>query len=1070
MPTITVNIAARGTPVSGDSPSIAGHMWFDLDNGRGESDSSESFGWGPEKPGSTIGERLRSDSKNYLRKNYSRTIHISQAQYNSIYAFADKPLAHGFSSNYNALSNSCIDYVWAALHAGGLNPANYEGRLWPTSNAERVASIADIYADRLRATSADAFVNELFRHSLTLAAEFWKSHLLTNIGDYYAATWRGQSWQFDNLFAPQRYDPLVLDLDGDGVETTDLLWQQVLFDHNNDGVKTGTGWIMPGEGFLVLDRNGNGVIDNGAELFGDNTLLGNGSNATNGFHALADQDSNRDGVVNASDVNWHQLRVWRDLDHDGVSQTNELFTLAQLDIASLAVASTPNLDTLMNGNQIADLGHYTKTSGASGSMVDINFSSDNFFRQFVDHIAISAAVAQLPDLTGSGRVRDLRQAATQSDALRTTLTRYSAATSRQQQSDLLRQLLADWADTAGMAHTLQEGFSNRYRIIWQTRTDNESLMGAPMIRNIMPWEEKLRVLEAFHGRHLFEVRNGVAIASDNVAVVEGNAAQAGTITITLTSSQYQFLDQTYAALQYSVYAGLMAQTRFKSLFDMVSARVGNGCIDMDFSAIDHHFSMAIAADRNAGLEELIEFFQHATSSSDIQQWRADLMLARQLRLLTEHEKEQFLSEFGPFSNRRNDAINFILMDPQDQTSFGQNSRNLIVGNAKDNWLHGGGHHDLLDGDTGNDYLRGGKGNDIYLLRNGSGHDVIDNSFEVQEYSWEPATSGSDIIIFDDVRTTDIRCIENKSGDMILHYSDHDSVTIKAGFGDYVNEIDRFHFADDMVMSTAQLVNFHAIAAVHLSDADDLLPLSRYNDTLYAGGGNDTIDGKDGNDLLYGEDGNDQLFGSNGDDILDGGSGDDLLIGGTGRDLIITGAGADVLAFNRGHGIDTVVTAGSIAAISLGHGISYADLAFEKFQNDLILNTDTTDQIIFENWYVDAERRQIATLQVVIEGGNDYDVASAAAMHNQKITCFDFTGLVNKFDEIRTAEPDHQRWSLSSALSQYSLGGSDTNTLGGGRAYRYARHQEFLTPSGAAAPAPLAQPGITTQFPAFLSLF
>ena len=64
----------------------------------------------------------------------------------------------------------------------------------------------------------------------------------------------------------QPTDPLTLDLDGDGIETVGT-GAGVLFDHNGDGIKTGTGWIHPEDGLLVRDINSNGLIDSGAELF-----------------------------------------------------------------------------------------------------------------------------------------------------------------------------------------------------------------------------------------------------------------------------------------------------------------------------------------------------------------------------------------------------------------------------------------------------------------------------------------------------------------------------------------------------------------------------------------------------------------------------------------------------------------------------------------------------------------------------------------------------------------------------------------------------------------------------------
>jgi hypothetical protein len=65
-------------------------------------------------------------------------------------------------------------------------------------------------------------------------------------------------------------DPLALDLNGDGIATISAN-DGIMFDHNNAGIRYGTGWINPNDGWLALDRNGNGKIDSGRELFGDNT-------------------------------------------------------------------------------------------------------------------------------------------------------------------------------------------------------------------------------------------------------------------------------------------------------------------------------------------------------------------------------------------------------------------------------------------------------------------------------------------------------------------------------------------------------------------------------------------------------------------------------------------------------------------------------------------------------------------------------------------------------------------------------------------------------------------------------
>ena len=259
-----------------------------------------------------------------------------------------------------------------------------------------------------------------------------------------------------------RRDPLVLDLDGDGIETIAAsATNPVLFDHDGDGLKKGTGWIQPDDGFLVMDRNGNGTIDSGRELFGDSTPLYTGGTASDGFEALAQEDTNADGAVNALDARWSNLKIWRDLNSDGISQSNELFTMEQAGVVELNISSIAHSQVLANGNQIADLGTYLKTDGSFGTlgevsdMADVNLTIDTFHREFPDAIPVSEEVAALPDLQGSGLVRDLQQAAELSPVLQYLLTQYSQASTRQEQMAIIDQLLYAWADTSGMAATME---------------------------------------------------------------------------------------------------------------------------------------------------------------------------------------------------------------------------------------------------------------------------------------------------------------------------------------------------------------------------------------------------------------------------------------------------------------------------------------------------------------------------------------------------------------------------------------------------------------------------------------
>lgn len=130
------------------------------------------------------------------------------------------------------------------------------------------------------------------------------------------------------------------------------------------------------------------------------------------------------------------------------------------------VASTEHSQVLANGNQLADTGTFIKSDGSAGTvgevvgdLGDIDLASDTFHREFTDTLD-TTAVASLPDMQGSGVLRDLREAATQSSTLANVLTQYSAATTHAAQMALIDDLLDAWADTSGFAERYQARIAN----------------------------------------------------------------------------------------------------------------------------------------------------------------------------------------------------------------------------------------------------------------------------------------------------------------------------------------------------------------------------------------------------------------------------------------------------------------------------------------------------------------------------------------------------------------------------------------------------------------------------------
>jgi len=155
------------------------------------------------------------------------------------------------------------------------------------------------------------------------------------------------------------WEPLVLDLNGDGVNTTgtnNMVW----FDLDGDGVSEHLTWTDAGtaEGFLWVNLNNKNRVDNGSELFGIGTVLPDGSKAKDGFEALAMYDQpaqggNSDGIIDAHDAVWNKLRLWVDANHDGTCQPNEVSPIHKYGIEGISLSATRTNTVDIHGN-----GHY----------------------------------------------------------------------------------------------------------------------------------------------------------------------------------------------------------------------------------------------------------------------------------------------------------------------------------------------------------------------------------------------------------------------------------------------------------------------------------------------------------------------------------------------------------------------------------------------------------------------------------------------------------------------------------------------------------------------------------------
>ena len=212
--------------------------------------------------------------------------------------------------------------------------------------------------------------------------------------------------------------------------------------------------------------------------------------------------------------------------------------MADAGIVSLNLANTLKNQNLANGNQLTREGSFTRADGSTSAMGEFRLATDTFNTRFAEPVEVPEALKTLPTMGGAGNVRELQQAAAQSSSLAGVLAQFQNAGTRAEQKALLDQLITAWADTSGMAKSLEERASGKYRIVYEAfgnerrsshidtavfaavssgsvggrgggaalLTDFGGMYLSERYRNLISeWSRKLHVLEAFNGQYFFNL-------------------------------------------------------------------------------------------------------------------------------------------------------------------------------------------------------------------------------------------------------------------------------------------------------------------------------------------------------------------------------------------------------------------------------------------------------------------------------------------------------------------------------------------------------------------------------------
>ena len=621
---------------------------------------------------------------------------------------------------------------------------------------------------------------------------------------------RKPPWNFPNLFDNPPISPLALDLTGQGLEIIDLDDSNAYFDLDNNGFASHTAWLGGGSGFLALDLNGNGRIDDQSELFGAVSFDGPDDH---GFAKLALYDENGDGVIDAQDSVFADLLIWRDFNGDGLTDEGELFTLDELGIVSISL-DAQFVDTWEGANWISHTATFTMADGTVREIHDIWFDHSQMLTRYAwgQDFDFHPDIDFLPDLAGYGTLKDLRFAISLDDDLRLDL----------------RALVLDAPELTALE--IRDRFET-FLHDWAGVSDVD-----PASRGSHVDARKLAVLETLHGRQFLNWVGGESIG--------WNAGRQ-------LMQQYDLMLSAYliSFMTQQPFAQMMIGGDIEAAFD--NPWIGFSYLEYDV------LRDRVSADADDFVQTMVEDYfapriaESATAVVDVAVFAKVFGAGLSLWLYDDTDGEAFsvalqssLLDAGIGANWSalfdavNSGIRIATPEGEGFTAINDTGRDLIFSNALDTTM------------------AGGRGDDIYVYARGNGHDtIIEGSHQ----------GNNDELFFIDISSDEVTLVREGMHLRVLipesaeGAGDEGSVFVMHQLeARWQYGVETLHFADGVSWTQADLraliieqdrqngeteiVGFRSADVIRSTEGDNILRGMQGNDTyIYArGNGHDTI--------------------------------------------------------------------------------------------------------------------------------------------------------------------------------------------------------------------------------------
>jgi len=599
-----------------------------------------------------------------------------------------------------------------------------------------------------------------------------------------------------------RIDPIILDLNGDGISTLSLTSGLRYFDHDASGFAERTSWMMPEDGLLVHDLNLDRNINTGRELFGNHTLRPDGSLASDGFAVLRDLDSNKDGRLNELDLAWRQLQVWKDSNGNTIVDPGELLKLSEAGVLFLNLNSTASTFVDSGENQHRLVGSFATLQGQERSMVDVWFAVDHARSAPLAELVIDPEIRSLPWLAGLGNVPDLHLAMAMdvSGQLQITVRQWIQSNSIERRA-LLDSLIFRWAGAEIVDRTKPYVY----------RTD----------------ARKFLAVERFLGQSIPPNAWSELSAQQLLGLYDLLRDQ-----IDQRLSYQADLSPFFAALRLrwdSVRGRVELDERY--LFDSLRALPQNSS------------SFPRPSMLHKRLKEFGFDFSSLDVSNQLTRWCLPLDYGN-LSYIALVFADQWL---------RGSVLADYLQGAVNQAGF-------VEGLDGNDTLLGAGANDTLIGGTGNDLISGGPGTNLYLFSPGDGSDVL-----LLSRNFTGPVSDI-IAFISGIQSTDLRLsIDSVFGDLLIQVGRGSDRILVKKYRSFIAACASNASVLTLMFSDGTEWHDHEIllrSFIGTAANDDLLGSCRA-DLLNGLEGDDTLSGMDGSDTLEGGLGNDILIGGSG---------------------------------------------------------------------------------------------------------------------------------------------------------------------------------------------------------------